>query len=76
MPPLTLDDQSLEVLKTAASPLPVWKRKEFLHAVARELEQVETIGAGTVSRIAQSVQKRILRGESSTKRMRFQRRAD
>jgi hypothetical protein len=74
MPPIALDDEALTALRSAAAPLAPWQRNLFLKLVAHELEQVETIGAGVVDRVAKTVQRRILRGD--IKPARFRRRAD
>jgi hypothetical protein len=59
-----LDDESLDALKTAATPLAPWQRDLFLKTVARELGQASDAqnGAGTVAKVARAVQKRILDG--------------
>jgi hypothetical protein len=58
--PLALDDEQLNIVKTYANPLVPWQRDRYLRTLARELERCETIGSGTIARIARDVQQRIL----------------
>jgi hypothetical protein len=79
MPPLSLDDQDMETIRTLAAPLVPWQRDRFLKEVARELERHEKeLGPGVIARVARSVQKRILDGSDRAARAanKFRRRAD
>jgi hypothetical protein len=68
--PLALDDESLNAIKTAATPLRPHQRDLYLKIVTRLLEQTETVGAGAVARVARSVQRKILNGEIKVVRKR------
>jgi hypothetical protein len=78
MPPVSLSDEELRTVQTAATPLARWQRDRFLKDVARELERHEEIGAGVVARVARSVQRRILDGSDKAARAasKFRRRVD
>jgi hypothetical protein len=57
---LSLDDEQLFIIRTAAQPLQARHRGEFLKRVAHALEREPIIGAGTVSKVARSIQKDML----------------
>ena len=49
---ISLSDTEMDAILSAARPLPVADRDEFLRAVAHELEQHNgSIGPGTVARV-------------------------
>ncbi len=58
-PPLSLSDSELECLTRLAAPLELAMRDPFLRAVAHELGHYrpDEIGAGTVHRVARSLQR-------------------
>jgi hypothetical protein len=80
VPPLSLDTQELEIIRTASTPLYAKMRTRFLRDVIHELERHETIGPGLVARVATEVQRRYMNGDADGKReqaeRRFKRRAD
>jgi hypothetical protein len=76
MPPISLDDESLAIVTTLATPLPPWRRTQFLRDVASELRHHNgPIGPGLVARVAQGVQRRHLGGAAEANRRRAQARA-
>jgi hypothetical protein len=57
MPPLSLSDEELSLLRSLAEPIAYGQRREFLQAVAAELRACEP-GPGATYRIARDVQRR------------------
>jgi hypothetical protein len=56
MPPLSLTDEEMSLLRELAAPIPLRQRQEFLLAIAAELETEQTagtdIGPGLIHRVA------------------------
>jgi hypothetical protein len=78
-PPLSLDDQELETIRTAATPFFPRQRAKFLSDVMAALQGQETVGPGTVARIAKAIQARYMSGDSGKREKaekRFKRRTD
>ena len=62
MPPLSLSDEELSLLRSLAEPVAYGRRREFLQAVAAALEACPQSqnGPGTTFRIAREVQRRFV----------------
>jgi hypothetical protein len=60
--PLKLSDASMEHVKNLATPIPPWRRSEYLDAVASALAGVREPGDGTVYKAARTAQQKILYG--------------
>jgi hypothetical protein len=58
---IRLSDSELDAIMSAAAPLDRDLRDPFLQAVAAELARCETIGAGTVYRVAREQQRKFFR---------------
>jgi len=62
MPPLSLTDEEMALLRELAAPIPLRQRQEFLLAIAAELETEQTAGAdigpGLIHRVAGRLQHR------------------
>lgn len=61
---ISLSDDELQTLMTAARPLAPADRAEFLQTVAAELSRFEIIGPGTVGRVCASAQRRFFAAPS------------
>jgi len=57
MPPIRLSDSELDAVMSAARPLAVERRDEFLQAVANALQGCGEIGPGVVHRICAEAQR-------------------
>jgi hypothetical protein len=61
MPPLSLDDDEMNMVMALAAPLPAQNRVPFLEAIAAEIEaNGAEVGPGAVHRIARSLQRRFV----------------
>jgi hypothetical protein len=58
MPPLSLSDEELSLLRTLAEPVAYGRRGEFMQAVAAELKACPEPGPGATYRVARDVQRR------------------
>jgi hypothetical protein len=62
MPPLHFSDEEMALLRELAAPIPLRQRREFLLAIAAELETEQTAGAdigpGLIHRVAGRLQHR------------------
>jgi hypothetical protein len=62
MPPLSLSDEEMSLLRQLSAPIPLRQRQDFLLAIAAELESEQTAGAevgvGLIHRIASRLQHR------------------
>jgi hypothetical protein len=58
MPPLSLSDQELSLLRSLAQPVAYGRRREFLQALAAALEACPQSGPGVTYRVARDVQRR------------------
>jgi hypothetical protein len=62
MPPLSLNDEEMALLRELAEPIPLRQRREFLLAIADALEAEQTAGAevgpGLIHRVASRLQHR------------------
>jgi hypothetical protein len=62
LPPLSLTDEEMAMLRELAAPIPLRQRRDFLLAIAAELEAEQTAGAevgpGLIHRIASRLQHR------------------
>jgi hypothetical protein len=58
MPPLSLSDKELSLLRSLAEPLAYGQRRAFLQAVALELANCTQPGPGVTYRVARDVQRR------------------
>jgi hypothetical protein len=62
MPPLSLTDEEMSLLRELSEPIPLRQRRDFLVALAAELEAEQTAGAdigpGLIHRIASRLQHR------------------
>jgi hypothetical protein len=62
MPPLSLTDEEMSLLRELAAPIPLRQRQEFLLAIADALETEQTAGAaigpGLIHRVASRLQHR------------------
>jgi hypothetical protein len=58
MPPLSLSDEELSLLRSLAEPVAYGQRREFLQAVAAELGACPQPGPGVTYRVARDVQRR------------------
>jgi hypothetical protein len=62
MPPLSLTDEEMSLLRELAAPIPPRQRQEFLLAIAAALETEQTAGAdigpGLIHRVASRLQHR------------------
>ena len=58
MPPLSLSDEELSLLRTLAEPVAYGRRREFLQEVAAELANCPQPGPGATHRVARDVQRR------------------
>ena len=57
---LSLSDDELAALLSAARPIPARDRDQFLRAVASELEKHEVIGVGVIHRVTAKIQRQHL----------------
>ena len=60
MPPLSLSDEELSLLRSLAEPVAYGRRREFLLSVAAALERCPQPGPGATYRIARDVQRRFV----------------
>jgi hypothetical protein len=60
MPPLSLSDEELSLLRSLAEPVACGQRREFLQAVATALAACPQPGPGATYRIARDVQRRFV----------------
>jgi hypothetical protein len=60
MPPLSLSDEELSLLRSLAEPVAYGERREFLQAVATALAACPQPGPGATYRIARDVQRRFV----------------
>jgi hypothetical protein len=60
MPPLSLSDEELSLLRSLAEAVAYGQRREFLQAVAAALEACPQSGPGATYRIARDVQRRFV----------------
>jgi hypothetical protein len=51
MPPLSLTDEEMSLLRELAAPIPLRQRQKFLLAIAAELESEQTAGADIGPRV-------------------------
>jgi hypothetical protein len=58
MPPLSLSDEELSLLRSLAEPVAYGQRRAFLQAVAAALEACPQPGPGATHRVARDVQRR------------------
>ena len=58
MPPLSLSDEGLSLLRSLAEPVAYGRRREFLLSVAAALERCPQPGPGATYRIPRNVQRR------------------
>ena len=62
MPPLSLTDEEMALLRELSAPIPLRQRRDFLLAIAAELESEQTAGAdigpGLIHRVAGRLQHR------------------
>jgi hypothetical protein len=62
MPPLSLTDEEMALLRELSAPIPLRQRREFLLAIADALETEQTAGAavgvGLIHRVASRLQHR------------------
>jgi hypothetical protein len=62
MPPLSLTDEEMTLVRELSAPIPLRQRQEFLLAIAAELETEQTAGAaigpGLIHRVASRLQHR------------------
>ena len=57
---ISLDDDQMQILMTAAAPIATKDRAAFLADVAAELARHEVIGAGVIHRVTAAAQRRYL----------------
>jgi hypothetical protein len=57
---ISLNDDELQILLTAARPIPAQHRSDFLNDVASELSKYPEIGPGVIHRVTAKIQRQHL----------------